>query len=932
VWNSSSGQFEACAEGTIGVFDAWEGEDKNKNGTVEKDENETLLETSAIMTDSDGDGLWDGDEVKPEMISEDDVVNPTEYTTDPLMPDTDRDGISDYREITGWNMTTYWEVTYEVRKDTYMVYSDPTDSDTDDDGLLDGDEYVYTGDPTNSDSDDDGVDDRSEVNVGSKPGNADGIAPTITAIDCWVDPIVGTGSNGIKFLYGIKIKVTVNASDSSGVHYIDLEINNKIVRKYLMENHVYTNVTDEIVNITADFPFARQDQLIIKVVDFSGNNKKMALTPEENWPNFKGQNWIDPKVEFTLETISHDYYKKPALFTDLPDRFSTEYRGVFKRGIKNEYSKIKQAYDVIDNDYISKDKIFTKAYIDALDPFPMKRIRYTGIFLYTLFRIFDPDQPSIDYSRIRSDVELLSKSDSQYPLDFHKDLENLVIDFQLFEDDFEKQNTIVFNKIKNFFTSTLPTYLENNWGWWLMNDRDKDNVPTILKIGHGTYKLYSVYPSGHNDMDKDGIKDYDEFRVTFRPSLDAFKTYTSGWIDINIDDPNHPLIRCKYVDQRNFYLKRNYEFAHRKLIRKGITKDYTGFQYDYLFFRTIKNSGTVDEETVYTIYIILGPQTITTMGRGNFQVSFYRFSMDDVNSLDRDCINLPNAIYYHTETRLVPNANPIIQDIFVEIDWMWFGSGYYWWNEKILWVDENDGSFTDDKHKMTTKAKTKVISAFKKHGINLHIDDGTEGYNLGGGGPIPHDSKTKFYRGGGTTDNFWDKYKINTFETTIRKDNFRTRQGFYHYCIFAHNAESSDKTTHMGIAEMPYTDEFGIEGADDLIIGDGNKKKDTADIINIYGLSDYYDLFRKLGYLPPVGDTDTMQAAIFMHELGHNLNLEYTGGYQLPTTDEGYNPKGHKSCMNYYYILSKVDYTDGEWKSLNLQNINVARFHEIEVW
>ncbi len=34
VWNSSTEQFESCAEGTVDVFDAWEGEDWNLNEEV----------------------------------------------------------------------------------------------------------------------------------------------------------------------------------------------------------------------------------------------------------------------------------------------------------------------------------------------------------------------------------------------------------------------------------------------------------------------------------------------------------------------------------------------------------------------------------------------------------------------------------------------------------------------------------------------------------------------------------------------------------------------------------------------------------------------------------------------------------------------------------------------------------------------------------
>ena len=53
------------------------------------------------------------------------------------------------------------------------IGSDPNDEDTDDDGLLDGDEvFNYNSSPTLEDTDDDGFSDPYEVNVlGSDPSN-----------------------------------------------------------------------------------------------------------------------------------------------------------------------------------------------------------------------------------------------------------------------------------------------------------------------------------------------------------------------------------------------------------------------------------------------------------------------------------------------------------------------------------------------------------------------------------------------------------------------------------------------------------------------------------------------------------------------------------------------------------------------------------------
>jgi hypothetical protein len=84
--------------------------------------------TFTFQTDSDGDGLTDGQEVNT-------------YHTDPLNPDTDGDGLTDGQEV-----------------NTY--HTDPLNPDTDGDGLTDGQEVNVTHtDPLNPDTDGDGIPD-----------------------------------------------------------------------------------------------------------------------------------------------------------------------------------------------------------------------------------------------------------------------------------------------------------------------------------------------------------------------------------------------------------------------------------------------------------------------------------------------------------------------------------------------------------------------------------------------------------------------------------------------------------------------------------------------------------------------------------------------------------------------------------------------------
>ena len=93
----------------------------------------------------------------PDPLADNDLdglVNEKErdYGTDPTDPDTDNDGLSDCQEVA-------WEK------------SDPLDPDTDDDGLNDFNEIINGTNPRLPDSDGDGWMDKAEVDVGSDPNN-----------------------------------------------------------------------------------------------------------------------------------------------------------------------------------------------------------------------------------------------------------------------------------------------------------------------------------------------------------------------------------------------------------------------------------------------------------------------------------------------------------------------------------------------------------------------------------------------------------------------------------------------------------------------------------------------------------------------------------------------------------------------------------------
>ncbi|MCY3410787.1 MAG: PKD domain-containing protein [Candidatus Heimdallarchaeota archaeon] len=109
---------------------------------------EDICGTSDENADTDGDGLLDGYGPNGELT----------IGSDPLLPDTDFDGLSDLEELIGWQIKLY---TPEGLK-TLNVKSDPTRNDSDGEGVSDYYEKKFGTDPNNPDTDSDGLDDLIE--------------------------------------------------------------------------------------------------------------------------------------------------------------------------------------------------------------------------------------------------------------------------------------------------------------------------------------------------------------------------------------------------------------------------------------------------------------------------------------------------------------------------------------------------------------------------------------------------------------------------------------------------------------------------------------------------------------------------------------------------------------------------------------------------
>ncbi|MBN1466244.1 DUF1080 domain-containing protein [candidate division KSB1 bacterium] len=175
-------------------------EDQNQNGIVDSDE------TDPLQFDTDGDGLSDGLEVGrtqgfpasgailgTDMTKFSPDLDPS-TTTNRLVADTDSDGLNDGEEDANAN----------GRSDT--TETDPLNPDTDDDGLLDGVERTSGTGPLDVDSDDDGLAD------GVEDKNKDGV------VDAGETNPASWDSDGDGISDGVELGVTapVDDPDSAG--------------------------------------------------------------------------------------------------------------------------------------------------------------------------------------------------------------------------------------------------------------------------------------------------------------------------------------------------------------------------------------------------------------------------------------------------------------------------------------------------------------------------------------------------------------------------------------------------------------------------------------------------------------------------------------------------------------------------------------------
>jgi len=180
-----------------------------------------------------------------------------------------------------------------------------------------------------------------------------------------------------------------------------------------------------------------------------------------------------------------------------------------------------------------------------------------------------------------------------------------------------------------------------------------------------------------------------------------------------------------------------------------------------------------------------------------------------------------------------------------------------------------------------SESKNLLRDAFEKYNICLHLDDGL----MGGGEWIPFDNETPR-----------DELTLLYQEYFLHDDSNNWRKGVFHYGLLVYDA------TYAGYV---FRVDDGYWGAYQISSKRVNK--------HIFGAG------KAIGY-----------ASVYMHELGHTLNIRIPGGHdtnsQFPWQPEWWKWRPYKSCMNYGYTYLMVDYSDGsrgtndhdDWGTLDL--------------
>ncbi len=243
---------------------------------------------------------------------------------------------------------------------------------------------------------------------------------------------------------------------------------------------------------------------------------------------------------------------------------------------------------------------------------------------------------------------------------------------------------------------------------------------------------------------------------------------------------------------------------------------------------------------------------------------------NDHKNLDPDGDSLNNIQECYTDKW---GSNPFYKDIFLEFDWT-----------KTIYINYTN--------KPSKKLISKMISAFDKHNISLHVDDGC----FGGGEEILQINNFSF---SDLSDLYWIYFLHNNLSNP--------RKNIFHYCLVCDYGPAS------GFAF------FGWNSLDSFLI--------SAQILQ--------------NNQPPYFNRDRLIIGGSIHELGHTLGLfvDDHGGNDnriatWPFTYQWWKFLSYRSCMNYWYTYKIINFSDGskgkndfnDWENMDLNFFKETSF------
>ena len=241
---------------------------------------------------------------------------------------------------------------------------------------------------------------------------------------------------------------------------------------------------------------------------------------------------------------------------------------------------------------------------------------------------------------------------------------------------------------------------------------------------------------------------------------------------------------------------------------------------------------------------------------------------DNHDNLDPELDSIDNVEEFRTSQW---DSDPFRKDLFIELDQMEAGPN----GESASLLPE--------------RSKELLRTAHNRQNLVYHLDDGT--WDDSGSDMIPFDEETTMEWGPGGDDELDDIY----WDYFLHGDNNNWRRGVFHYGVVIYQCSRIN----------------------------GNVFGSNRFQISANGLD-------QKALLSPLLNRDIVFASAYMHETGHTLDLHNEGvdneNSAYPWQSDWWKFRPYKSTMNYGYMYTTVDYSDGshgdndynDWEDMDL--------------